>query len=111
MFVLHLQFCIMYIVLGGRADKGENHPLFLEPSEQLRFSDQSLTVCGPNFTSFAVASSTREISEAPYPILPLSSALLRLFMRYTIWSRQSSSQLLVLNRPLCASGRILQVPY
>lgn len=55
MFVLYLQFCILYNVLGGKADKGKNHPLFLEASEQLRFSDQSLTVCGPNFTSFAVA--------------------------------------------------------
>lgn len=63
----------MYIVLGGRADKGENHPLFLEPSEQLRFSDQSVTVCGPNFTLFAVASSACEISEVPYSLLPLSS--------------------------------------
>lgn len=50
MFVFCLQFCILYSVLGGKADKGENHPLFLEPSEQLRFSD-----CGPNFTSFAGA--------------------------------------------------------
>lgn len=50
MFVFCLQFCILYNVLGGKADKGENHPLFLEPSQQLRFSD-----CGPNFTSFAGA--------------------------------------------------------
>lgn len=50
MFVLYLQFCILYNVLEGRLTRGKNHPLFLEPSEQLRFSD-----CGPNFTSFAGA--------------------------------------------------------
>lgn len=83
----------MYIVLGGRADKGENHPLFLEPSEQLRFSDQSVTVCGPNHFVCGCILCLWNFGGALFPTpIVLNSSMV--FVFFKIWSRQLSSQLL-----------------